>query len=137
MTLAFIAALVASSTFGGVFVPTETSAESLNHAEHVVAGPLVTRGCDVDTRRAEPLHLGVNQHISPPYPAAHESLPVTEVFEAFDDFERIERVMVLLAMASSPPVWVEIVAPLESEATTPRDRSLDTVRSLRGPPAAL
>lgn len=136
MTLALVAALVASATLGGVALPTET-VEVTTPAMHAVSGSNGAPMCDVDATRTTVLHLGVDERIAAPHQAAHESLPMTEVFEAFDDFERIERVMVLLAMASSPPVWVELVAPLESEATTPRDRSLDTVRSLRGPPAAV
>lgn len=65
---------------------------------------------------------------------SRESQPIAEAVESVDDFERIERVLVLFALAHAAADFVELLTPDESATNTPRHACLDSVRSPRGPP---
>jgi hypothetical protein len=79
------------------------------------------------------LHEAADERMTSPDLATHASIPLPEGSETFDDFERHARALVLLALARHVHVETEVLAPRESEASTPRHASID-IRSLRGPP---
>jgi hypothetical protein len=90
--------------------------------------------CRVDAALDAVLHEGVHARVTTPDAAApHEPLPLAEAAEATDDFERLERVLVLFALVRAASPLEEPLAPRESKAATPRHASIG-LRALRGPP---
>lgn len=73
-----------------------------------------------------------------PNDAAPGHLPVrvSETFEIDDDFERVERVLVLVALLASAPDYRDYRVPRASSVCAPRGVRLDGARTLRGPPVS-
>ncbi|MCB9622315.1 MAG: hypothetical protein H6721_20695 [Sandaracinus sp.] len=73
-----------------------------------------------------------------PNDSTHGHLPVrmSETFEMDDDFERVERVLVLVALLASAPDFRDYRVPRTTSVFAPRGVRLDGARSLRGPPVS-
>ncbi|MEZ4246930.1 MAG: hypothetical protein R3B99_01615 [Polyangiales bacterium] len=73
-----------------------------------------------------------------PNDAAPGHLPVrvSETFEIDDDFERVERVLVLVAAARQRPRLPRLPRPAREQRLRPRGVRLDGARTLRGPPVS-
>ncbi len=68
--------------------------------------------------------------------ARHLPMAAAEAFELDDDFERLERVLVLVALLARAPDSRELRAPRTTSVCPPRGVLLDGARSLRGPPVS-
>ncbi|MCU0672618.1 MAG: hypothetical protein MUE69_07475 [Myxococcota bacterium] len=90
--------------------------------------------CHVDAEDHAVLHEGVHARVTRPDAASsHETLSLVEAAEGADDFERLARVLTVLAIAREASPLAEPLAPRESKVTTPRHASIG-LRALRGPP---
>ena len=91
---------------------------------------------DIGVALAPP--MSSDRRIDTPTAAHARHLPMTtaETFELDDDFERLERVLVLVALLARAPDSRDLRTPRAKSVCPPRGVLLDGARSLRGPPVA-
>lgn len=136
MALALVVALFTALTGA----PLSGAADAVAAEAEDAAAPDVSRNHDRTTDRCRVdslgvLHEAVDERLTSPDLATHASIPLPEGTESVDGYERHTRALVLLAFVRCVHVEAEVLAPRESETSTPRHVSVD-IRSLRGPPKA-
>lgn len=136
MALALVVALF-TALMGA---PLSGAADAVAAEAEDAAAPDVSRNHDRTTDQCRVdslgvLHEAVDERLTSPDLATHASIPLPEGTESVDDYERHTRALVLLAFVRCVHVEAEVLAPRESETSTPRHVSVD-IRSLRGPPKA-
>jgi hypothetical protein len=128
MALALVATL-----FAGLVVAFPGGASSVDDTS-APQNEAPSASCHADAEVHAVLHEGVHARLTTPdATSSHEPLSLVEAAEGTDDFERLERVLTLLALARDASPLAEPLAPRESKATTPRHVSIG-LRALRGPP---